>query len=110
MYRPYERDWERWDDKPQKGPRNLWTGAAAPVRVDFRTIIHPLVLCPPIAQGTHYQLVVRRWGGERQVLAMARARSRHAGLNLARVRQAAAKLGAGEVHILPMVQPAGAKT
>jgi hypothetical protein len=62
---------------------------------------HPLVLCPPIAKGTSYLLVERKWWGQRDVLKIGRARSPHESVNLARVRHAAARLGATEVHILP---------
>jgi hypothetical protein len=68
---------------------------------DCRTVVHPLVLCPPIAKGKRYLLVERRWWGQRDVLKIGRARSPHGSLNLARVRHTAARLGATEVHILP---------
>ena len=44
---------------------------------DPRTLIHPLVLCPPIAKGKRYLLVERKWWGQRDVLKIGRARSPH---------------------------------
>ena len=106
MYNPYH-DWGGWQDKPEKssrrtggsrGPRRILRPRLPPTNEDF---IHPLVLCPPIARGKRYLLIERTWWGQRNVLKVGRARSPHESLNLARVRQAAAKLGACEVHMLP---------
>lgn len=88
----------------------LWARAAEPeppcspldiARLDPRTLVHPLVLCPPLPQGVRYLLVQRRLGGQRVIKGFGRARSLHPTLNLAEVRQTAARLGAGEVYLLP---------
>jgi hypothetical protein len=109
MYKPYH-DWGWRRDKPENSSRKTdeKSRAVSATSVcdhallnDCRIIIHPLVLCPPIAKAQRYLLVERTWWGQRDVLKVARARSPHESLNLARVRQTAAKLGATEVHILP---------
>jgi hypothetical protein len=104
MYKPYYY-WGSRQDKPEFSSRE--TGAKrdsrncdAALLDDYQSLIHPLVLCPPITKGTHYLLVERKWWGQREVLKIGRARSPHQSLNLGRVRQTAARLGANEVHIL----------
>jgi hypothetical protein len=106
MYKPYHYcDWS--ERKPEKSFRKI----VAKTRTvsacdqflmdDCRILIHPLVLCPPIAKWKRYLLVERRWWGQRDVLKIGRARSPHESVNLARLRHTAARLGATEVHVLP---------
>lgn len=71
------------------------------VALDPRVAAHSLRLCPPLPKGTRYVLVSRRWPGVRCMLGVGRAICDHAPLNLATVRQTAARLGADEVHVLP---------
>ena len=110
MYRAHEHDWGWRAPKPDK--RHLYSPSilpAQPARVrsedqkldDWRAVVHPLVLCPPLDRGTRYLLVARTWPGQRKVLGAGCARSPHGSLNLACVRHTAAKLGANEVHVLP---------
>ena len=96
MYQAYDRHrWESaWEPKPVQSGLDC-------TRLDARTLVHPLLLCPPLEQGTRYLLVQRKPGGARVVLGMGRARSPHPVSNLADVRQRAAGLGAGEVFLLP---------
>ena len=68
---------------------------------DCRNIVHPLLFCPPVPLGIRYLLVDRRMDGGRHILHAGRATSPHPTLNLARIRQTAATLGANEVHMLP---------
>ena len=106
MYKPYRYcDWS--GRKPEQSSRKA-SAKSSTIQAsslllmgDWRTVVHPLVLCPPIAKGKRYLLVERRWWGQRDVLKIARARSPHESVNLARVRHTAARLGATEVHILP---------
>ena len=106
MYKPYRYcDWS--ERKPEKSSRKA-SGKSRTVLAcdralidDCRIVVHPLVLCPPIAKGKRYLLVERKWWGQRDVLKIGRARSPHESVNLARVRHTAARLGATEVHILP---------
>ncbi|MEI9898913.1 MAG: hypothetical protein WDN31_00950 [Hyphomicrobium sp.] len=109
MYKPYY-DWGERQDEPERSPRKIGgtsrSGAAArlchpSLLDDCLIVIHPLLLCPPLAKGERYLLVERKWWGQRDVLKVGRARSLHESLNLARVRHTAARLGATEVHILP---------
>jgi hypothetical protein len=108
MYKPYH-DWGSRQDRPQKSSLSsdqksgVVSAASCECALlnDWRLLVHPLVLCPPIARGERYLLVQRTWWGQRNVLKTGRAWSRHESLNLARVRHDAARLGATEVHILP---------
>jgi hypothetical protein len=109
MYKPYLH-WDPREEKPEKSSDRAFgkPRKRSPARVcdpslldDCLILIHPLVLCPPIAKGKRYLLVERTWWGQREVLKAGRARSPHENLNLARVRHTAARLGATEVHILP---------
>jgi hypothetical protein len=106
MYKPYH-DWEWRPEKPKSSSRqsyaksNTIQASSLLLMGDCQTVVHPLVLCPPIAKGKRYLLVERSWWGQRDVLKIARARSPHESVNLARVRHTAARLGATEVHILP---------
>jgi hypothetical protein len=109
MYKPYllwgpreekpEKSSERAFGKPRK--RSAARFCEPSLLDDCLILVHPLVLCPPIARGKRYLLVERTWWGQREVLKAGRARSPHESLNLARVRSTAARLGATEVHILP---------
>ena len=106
MYKPYH-DWDWRPEKPKRSspeayPKSSTIQASSLLLMgDCRTVVHPLVLCPPIAKGKRYLLVERRWWGQRDVLKIGRARSPHESVNLARVRHTAARLGATEVHIFP---------
>jgi hypothetical protein len=97
MYQAYDR--HKWERIPEESSNNA-AMALAP-HPDCRVIVHPLRLCPPLPKETRYQLVYRRWPGQRVVLGIGRARSTYETLNLADVRRAAAQLGANEVHVLP---------
>lgn len=106
MYKPYH-DWDWRPEKPKNSSRTI-TAQSRTVSVcdrslmdDCRIVVHPLVLCPPIAKGKCYLLVERKYWGQRDVLKIGRARSPHESVNLARVRHTAARLGATEVHIFP---------
>lgn len=60
--------------------------------------IYTLFACPAIPQA-NYMLVHRGGDGSRSVLAVGQTTSDAASLNLARLRQEGARLGANEVHI-----------
>jgi hypothetical protein len=60
--------------------------------------VYSLIECPPVPKAT-YLLVRRRDNGSRQVLHIASGESSAPTLNLARVRQLGASLGANEVHV-----------
>ena len=95
MYRAYDRHlYERTPEIPSRKPVSAGN-------LDPRTIVHPLLFCPPLPQGTRYKLVSREWPGLRNVVAVGRAQSPHETINLADVRRRAAQLGANEVHVLP---------
>ena len=102
MYKPYHH-WgsprDEFSSRKADAKRGAKVGNAA-LLDDCQSLVHPLVLCPPIAKGERYLLVERKWWGQRDVLKVGRARSPHESLNLARVRHSAARLGATEVHIL----------
>lgn len=61
--------------------------------------IFSLIECPAVAFGTRYKFVsiVR---GQRITVAIGRAQSKYASLNLAAIRRRGARLGVQEVHIL----------
>lgn len=63
-------------------------------------LVHPLVFCPPVEKHARYALVIRKAWGQRIALSRRTATSRHASVNLARIRQEAATIGANEVHVL----------
>jgi hypothetical protein len=102
MYRAYD-NWQ-FDSgrrpeparQPEPSGPEWGSGSSNPLR----TLVHPLVFCPPLARGTQYQLVRRSWPGMRTVLAEGRAPYMQQALNLALVRRAAATIGANEVHVL----------
>ena len=97
MYQAYDRHlWERIPEPP--APEAIPLDAS---RLDCRVVVHPLLMCPPLPRHTRYLLVRRRLGGQRDILGEGRARSPHPTLNLADVRQQGARLGAGEVYVLP---------
>lgn len=60
--------------------------------------VYSLLGCPPIERAT-YLLVYRTPSGSREVRAIRRTRSPFPILNLARIRRAAARHGANEVHV-----------
>jgi len=63
-------------------------------------LVYPLVFCPPLVRGVRYVLVIRKPWGQRIALSRRTATSRHATINLARIRQEGATLGANEVHVV----------
>ena len=67
---------------------------------DPRVLIHSLIFCPPLQKGTKYALALRKPNGVRRVLGSGMTLNTHEPLNLAVVRQRAAKLGANEVLVL----------
>ncbi len=73
------------------------TMAATPVRRCAE--IHTLVQCPTLPFGTRYKLVCVV-NGQRSTVAIGRATSRYASLNLANLRRRGARLGIQEVHVL----------
>jgi hypothetical protein len=96
MYQAYDR--HRWEAAREPRPGHSPLDFA---QLDPRTLVHPLIFCPPLAQGTRYLLVQRNLGGARVVLGIGRAQLPHPVSNLAEVRQRGARLGAGEVFLLP---------
>jgi hypothetical protein len=92
MYRAYDR--HLYERAPAVPARTL-------THPDSRTVVHPLLFCPPLPRGTRYMLVQREWPGMRNVLAVGRAQSAHETVKLADIRRIAAQLGANEVHVLP---------
>lgn len=68
-----------------------------------REIIVPLVLCPEVCAGTKYSLVRRDDEGAIILRYSGMLTSPHPSLNLAKLRQRGARLGAGEVELkLPL--------
>lgn len=61
--------------------------------------MHSLVDCPPVAFGTRYKFV-RVAKGVRSTVAIGRAQSKYASLNLANIRRRGAKLGVQEIHLV----------
>jgi hypothetical protein len=61
--------------------------------------VHTLVACPTLPFGTRYKLV-SIINGRRSTVAIGRATSRYASLNLANLRRRGARLGIQEVHLL----------
>jgi hypothetical protein len=75
--------------------QHLWRGASGRAYVHR---VYSLIECPPLPQAT-YVLVRREANGRRVALHVGLGRSDTATLNLARVRQRGAQLGANEVHV-----------
>lgn len=71
----------------------------ARVKPATSTEIYTLISCPGVPFGTRYKFVVID-NGRRSTIAIGRARSKHASLNLANIRRRGARLGAAEVHII----------
>lgn len=59
-----------------------------------------LIACPPVGPG-NYVLARRQPDGTATVLHLGRSANISASLNLARIRQLGACIGANEVHVLP---------
>ncbi len=74
---------------------HLWRGASGR---RYTHAVYSLIECPPLAQST-FLLVRRDAGGSRTVLHIGHADDDAPTLNLARVRQRGATLGANEVHV-----------
>lgn len=68
MYRAYDR--HLYERAPAVPARKL-------THPGPRTVVHPLLFCPPLPQDTRYMLVRREWPGVRNVLAVGRAQSAH---------------------------------
>jgi len=75
--------------------RHLWRGASG---LAYVHTVYSLIECPPLPKAT-YILARREADGRRRVLHIGLAREDAATLNLARVRQRGAQLGANEVHV-----------
>jgi len=73
----------------------FWRGASGR---RYLHSVYSLVECPPMSQA-NYLLVGRAADGSRQVLHIASCESDAPTLNLARIRQRGASLGANEVHV-----------
>jgi len=82
---------------PQDLPGRLhfWRGASGKRYVHH---VYSLIECPPLPSAL-YLLVRRDKDGRRTVLHIGRGESEAPTLNLARVRQRGAQLGANEVHV-----------
>jgi hypothetical protein len=82
---------------PQDLPGRLhfWRGASGKRYVHH---VYSLIECPPLPRAL-YLLVQRGKDGRRRVLHISRGESEAPTLNLARVRQRGAQLGANEVHV-----------
>jgi len=82
---------------PQDLPGRLhfWRGASGRRYVHT---VYSLIECPPLPQAV-YLLVARDKSGRRHVLSIDAGESDAPTLNLARVRQRGAQLGANEVHV-----------
>lgn len=77
------------------GRLHFWRGASGKRYVHH---VYSLIECPPLPCAL-YLLVRRDREGQRTVLHIARGENEAATLNLARVRQRGAQLGANEVHV-----------
>ncbi|HJZ44961.1 MAG TPA: hypothetical protein VJ233_14670 [Hyphomicrobiaceae bacterium] len=73
----------------------LWRGVSGRRYVHT---VYSLIECPPVPKAT-YLLVRRKDNGSRQVLHIASGENSAPTLNLARIRQLGASLGANEVHV-----------
>lgn len=72
-----------------------WTGASG---ANYVHTVYSLIDCPPLPDG-NFILVRRGANGHCDVLAIGRVSHRAHSLNLARLRQLGARLGADEVHV-----------
>ncbi len=84
---------------------HIWRGASG------RRYVHgvfKLVDCPEL-EAVAYVLVRRTADGRREALRIDRTRSDAPSLNLAAIRQYAAKLGANEVHVHSLAQSEAAR-
>lgn len=75
--------------------RHTWRGASGR---DYPHAIHGLVWCPPLSEAS-YVLVRRDAHGRRTALHVGLCEHEAPSLNLARIRQHGATLGANEVHV-----------
>jgi hypothetical protein len=74
---------------------HFWRGASGR---RYAHIVYSLIECPPLPRAA-YLLIRRNPTGQRQVLHIGSAESSAPSLNLARLRQRGASLGANEVHV-----------
>jgi hypothetical protein len=73
----------------------FWRGASGR---RYMHTVYSLIECPPVPQAT-YLLARREHDGSRQVVHIASGENSAPTLNLARIRQVGATLGANEVHV-----------
>jgi hypothetical protein len=85
-----------------RAPQHLWRGASGR---SYRHIVYSLVACPPLPK-VSYLLVHRDQSDQRHVLHIGSGESDTSTLNLARLRQRGATLGANEVHVHFVAAPA----
>jgi hypothetical protein len=87
----------RADAQPGSGATHchFWRGASGR---RYAHAVYGLIDCPPLSRST-YLLVRRDAGGSRTVLHIGHADDDAPTLNLARIRQRGATLGANEVHV-----------
>lgn len=74
--------------------QHTWRGASGAL---YTHTVTSLIFCPEMSEGT-YLLLHRDAGGVARVLRVGTLDSKARSLNLARIRQAGATLGANEVH------------
>jgi len=79
---------------PALSGQHVWRGASGTL---YTHTVSSLLFCPEVPEGT-YVLVHRDGGGSVRVLRVGTLDSKVRSLNLARIRQAGATLGANEVH------------
>jgi hypothetical protein len=100
MYRAYDR---HLYERPTGTQAATGAKPLSPEHLDPRVVVYSLLLCPPLPHGVRYILVKRDWPGMRNVLGVGRAMSVHDTINLADVRVRAARVGANEIHVLPVL-------
>jgi len=80
---------------PGQARQHAWRGASGK---GYAHSVYSLIACPPLPVAS-YVLVQRDQHGRRKALRVGLGQSEAPTLNLARVRQRAAQLGANEVHV-----------
>lgn len=76
-------------------PQHIWRGASGSA---YTHTVSSLIFCPEMPEGT-YLLLQRDAAGAARVLSIGTLDSKTRSLNLARIRQLGATLGANEVHV-----------
>ena len=74
---------------------HAWKGASGRI---YKHTVYSLIACPPLPRST-VMLVRREASGTRKVLHIGLADDDAPSMNLARIRQRGAQLGANEVHV-----------